>query len=381
VAQREGVLELITLLHLSDLHLGWQPKFLGAKAAERAEERNQLLKKAVAVALNPSHKVDVVIIAGDLFEHHSPDAPLVEAVLQQLSHLTQQGKLLLTVPGNHDEISYRDSVYRLYADRWPGLLVTAPEPSHVGSRVIRGEAIHFYSVAYTGGITKCGAPLTNLPRLESAGFHVGVFHGSLDCPVTWRSLPLASNSLAIAKYDYIALGHFHQAKAARVGNGVAAYCGATMSKGFDDLGTGVVQLVELSAGRVELRTVPILSRPQKVMEMPLDGLTEAEVDEYLATMKDEQAIVRLVLSGTAAPGVQSAKVAALAQSLFYHCEVVDNSDEFSVSYLEEVGREMSVRGFFVKGLLTEAMGTPLVEEKELLFQAMRRGLRAFKGGH
>ncbi|MBT9136000.1 MAG: putative metallophosphoesterase YhaO [Firmicutes bacterium] len=371
---------MITLLHLSDLHLGWQPKFLGAKAAERAEERNQLLKKAVALALNPNYQVDAVIIAGDLFEHHNPEARLVEEVLQQLNHLTRQGKLLLTVPGNHDEISYRDSVYRLYADRWPGLLVTAPEPSHVGSRVIRGEAIHFYSVAYTGGITKCDAPLSNLPRLDSAGFHVGVFHGSLDCPVTWRSLPLASNSLAMAKYDYIALGHFHQAKAERVGFGVAAYCGATMPKGFDDLGTGVVQLVELSAGRVELRTVPILSRPQKLVEISLDGLTEADINGYLARMKDEQAIVRLVLSGTAAPGVQSAKVAAYAQGLFYHCEVVDNSDEFSVSYLEEVGKEMSVRGFFVKGLLTKAMGATLAEEKEELFLAIRRGLRAFKGG-
>ncbi len=57
----------------------------------------------------------MVIIAGDLFETHKPEPALVEEVVAQLERLERAGVAVVTVPGNHDEITYADSVYRVHA--------------------------------------------------------------------------------------------------------------------------------------------------------------------------------------------------------------------------------------------------------------------------
>ena len=41
----------IRCLHLADLHLGWAPRDWGGREAERQQERDGLLKKAVDLAL------------------------------------------------------------------------------------------------------------------------------------------------------------------------------------------------------------------------------------------------------------------------------------------------------------------------------------------
>jgi len=369
-------------MHLSDLHLGWQGAFLGDKSASRAEERDAVLRKAVDLALSPLESVDGVIIAGDLFEHHRPPAALVEGALRQLSRLTQGGKFLLTVPGNHDEISYHDSVYRQYAERWPGVLVTNPQPAHVGSYAIRGEAVHFYSVAYTGGTTRCDAPLADLPRQDLPGLHIGVFHGSLDCPATWRSLPLSSKELSRAAYDYVALGHFHQARSHQLGQMVISYCGAIEGKGLDDCGTGRVQLVELGSGRTTLRSVALAVRPQRVLTLNLDEVPdEAYLRSWLDERLDKEALVRIVLQGTENFALAGEKVSAYARGLCYHCEVVDQAMGLSPLYLSQIAEEVTVRGYFARQLLAKAEAAPSVEEKQECLQALRLGLAALGKEH
>ena len=108
------------ILHLADLHLGWQPEFLGEKKDERARERDSLLARAADFALDAKNDINAVLIAGDLFETHRPPRPLVEMAIAQLQRLQRGGLFILTVPGNHDEITYHDSVYRAEGHRWPG---------------------------------------------------------------------------------------------------------------------------------------------------------------------------------------------------------------------------------------------------------------------
>ena len=60
------------------------------------------------------------MIVGDLFETHCPEEPLVAAAVAQLRRLEQAGIPVVTVPGNHDEITYPNSVYQTRRDDWPG---------------------------------------------------------------------------------------------------------------------------------------------------------------------------------------------------------------------------------------------------------------------
>ncbi|MDP3486623.1 MAG: DNA repair exonuclease [Bacillota bacterium] len=372
---------MLRLLHLSDLHLGWQPRFLGSGAEERARERNEMLRKAVDAALERKHGVDMVVIAGDLFDSHRPESAVVEAALRELNRLGQAGKALITVPGNHDEITYHDSVYRQYEQRWPGLLVREANPSYIDALQVGGEQVHIYSVAYTAGLTRCDRPLAELPRRELPGIHIGIFHGSLDWNAGERSLPLSSTELARADYDYTALGHFHRVSEHRVGRGVASYCGATEARGFDDLGTGNVQCVHIDGQGVRLEAIPLNVRPQRVVELTLDEVeTEVDLRRFVATVGDSHAIVRLVLKGTAAFDVDERALEQASEGLFSYLEVVDQTESISPALVEELRRETSIRGNFVRRILTRLESVENVEEKADYLRALQKGLRAFKGG-
>ena len=121
---------MLRILHLADLHLGWEPAYLpGEKSNIRRRERDQLLEKTVDYALSPQNNIQAVLIVGDLFEHYRPEGTLVMQVMEQIARLTKAGLLVVTVPGNHDEITYRESVYRQYGDNWPGYLVRNPMPA------------------------------------------------------------------------------------------------------------------------------------------------------------------------------------------------------------------------------------------------------------
>src|SRR5690606_25081667 len=84
----EAALKVIRILHLADLHLGWEPPW-SEIASERRLERDQRLGRAVDWALE--NEIDVVLIVGDLFETHRPPAGLVREVIAQLARLVAHG--------------------------------------------------------------------------------------------------------------------------------------------------------------------------------------------------------------------------------------------------------------------------------------------------
>ncbi|WP_374713305.1 DNA repair exonuclease, partial [Symbiobacterium terraclitae] len=223
---------MIRILHLADLHLGWRPAFMPRdRAEERRRRRDTLLERAVDLALDRRNGIDMVVIAGDLFETHRPEEPLVAAVMGQLRRLEQGGVPVVTVPGNHDEITYPNSVYQNHREDWPGLLVTNPNPAHVASLTVQGAAVHLYSLAYTGGVTQTQPPVNRFPKVDGPGVHLAVFHGTLGDWGGDRSLPLDPAALAKAGYDYVALGHIHKPGEVRLGRGLAVYPGAVEGKG------------------------------------------------------------------------------------------------------------------------------------------------------
>ena len=83
---------MFRLLHLADLQLGWVPSYVEEpRRSERRRRRDDLLRRAVGLALNPANRIGMVVIVGDLFESHPPDKALVGAVLENLWHLEQAG--------------------------------------------------------------------------------------------------------------------------------------------------------------------------------------------------------------------------------------------------------------------------------------------------
>lgn len=372
---------MIRCLHLADLHLGWTPQFLGDNRIDaRQKERDALLRKAVDYALNPASRIDLVLIAGDLFESHRPDPSLVEEVLRQLRRLERAGILTVTVPGNHDEISYHDSVYRLRSDSWPGSLVRNPMPELVRSVDIRDVRVHIYSLAYTGGLTRA-SELQELPRTSESGLHVGVFHGSLDWNAGDRSLPIRSQALERAGYDYVALGHIHQHRETSVGRGLAVYPGAIEYKGFADPGVGYFTVAQLDGGRLTIETPSAEVRKHVAHDMDVSAArSHDELVQSCRRLLEPEALVRITLKGAPPFTVDLEALKAAVQDGFFYVEVEDETDALGSDLAETYASEPTIRGYFVRRMVRRIDAATSDRERRLLQLALRKGVAAFEGG-
>ncbi|HBE05385.1 MAG TPA: DNA repair exonuclease [Firmicutes bacterium] len=403
------------VLHLADLHLGWSPSFMGNLQEERQRVRDSLLKRAVDYALSEKGAIQMVIIAGDLFETHRPDPVLEEAVIKDLRRLTDKGITVVTVPGNHDEISYHDSVYRRRASDWPGILVHNPQPDCVAQLQINNTPCYLYSLAYTGGLTKPIMDASCLPKAGATpGVHIGVFHGSLDWDAGDRSLPLASDALAAAGYDFVALGHIHKYQEKKKEQTHFLYPGAIEAKSFSDPGTGFFSIINInvdaaggmaaaatagagagasagvsagaSAGTITVEKVPVPDVRRCLQDtLDLSGLSGE--DEVLSRIKalaerseaDRASIRQIRLTGVPVFVVDSERLRSLAADSFYFLDVTDETAYLAPELLESYAKEQTVRGFFVRRMMTALNEAADDHNRKVISMAMLKGIAALTG--
>ncbi len=377
----QGGDHLLRCLHLADLHLGWSAAWLGPRAADYARQRDRILGSLSAWVLAPERQLDLVLIVGDLFETHRPPAALVEAVMAELQAWVDAGITVITVPGNHDEITYHDSVYQRYGQRWPGILITNPMPAPPLELAVGGEKLYFYSLAYTGGLTKADGFLKPFPRVPEPGIHLAAFHGSLDWQTGERGLPLTSELLAAAGYDYVALGHFHKPKRLQVGATTLVYAGAIASKGFSDIGCGQLTLVSLQPGTVQVDLIPWLDVDHQVLELDISRFAdEEELITHLMALADPKLLLQVQLQGAASFLLDCQALTGRLARHFYHLEFVDTTVHVAPALLERWAQESTIRGLFVRRLQKVWQETDDEWEKAVAALALRRGMAAFLEG-
>ncbi|HUZ53732.1 MAG TPA: exonuclease SbcCD subunit D [Streptosporangiaceae bacterium] len=93
------------ILHTSDWHVG---KVL--KGRDRYDEHVAVLGSIVRSARNEN--VDLVLVAGDLFETAAPTAKSQGLVMRTLLALREHGREVVVIAGNHDNQSLIEAVYR-----------------------------------------------------------------------------------------------------------------------------------------------------------------------------------------------------------------------------------------------------------------------------
>ncbi|WP_406729380.1 exonuclease SbcCD subunit D [Streptomyces sp. GD-15H] len=95
-------------LHTSDWHIG---KVL--KGHSRLDEQRAVLREIVQVARD--HRVDAVLIAGDLYESSAPSADAQQLLVQALLTLRRTGAEVIAIAGNHDHAPTFDAYRPLMA--------------------------------------------------------------------------------------------------------------------------------------------------------------------------------------------------------------------------------------------------------------------------
>jgi len=212
------------ILHTSDLHL-----------VSPGDKPSRSLTSLVDLAIRA--EVDLLVFAGDLFDHNRVDDELVIFAASQLRRVPVNAVIL---PGNHDCLM-SDSVYEreiLWQDCANVRVLRDPE----------GERLDFPYL----GISLWGKPimsydddvlpLAGAPQPPQNGhWNIAVAHGfyaSGESP-SFRSYHITEQEIVTSGYDYIALGHIASFRCVCEEPVKAYYSGApTIS--------GTVSIVELS---------------------------------------------------------------------------------------------------------------------------------------
>jgi exonuclease SbcD len=123
----------VKLLHTSDWHVG---KVL--KGRDRHDEHVAVLRDLVRIARDED--VDLVLIAGDLFETAAPTAKAQGLVARTLLELREDGRQVVAIAGNHDNQSLLDAVYRpLFGELGLHILGTPKRPDSGGLLALRAR--------------------------------------------------------------------------------------------------------------------------------------------------------------------------------------------------------------------------------------------------
>ena len=204
------------ILHTSDLHL-----------ASLSDIGCQSLQSVVNLAIKT--KVDLVIIAGDLFDHSRVDDSLVSFVVEQLQRLPVYVAIL---PGNHDCLVPGSAFER--ADLWKNCTnVRVFRVPHGESLDLPGLGVSVWGKAIDS-YESDHRPLVGIPRPQGNGqWNIAVAHGyyvSTEFPF-FLSYHITQEEIITSGQDYIALGHLITFKCICNEPVKAYYCGSPSLSG------------------------------------------------------------------------------------------------------------------------------------------------------
>src|SRR5215469_13064061 len=116
------------ILHTSDWHVG---KVL--KGRDRSDEHAAVLGSIIQTAR--TEDVDLVLIAGDLFETSAPSPKAQGLVMRALLALRADGRHVVAIAGNHDNPNLIDSVYRPVLGELGLHILGTPKPPAMGGNI------------------------------------------------------------------------------------------------------------------------------------------------------------------------------------------------------------------------------------------------------
>ena len=239
---------MLRLLHTADVHLGARHTDLGERAAVLRERQFAAFRMSVELAI--AEKVDIFLVAGDLFDSNTQPRRSVERVAAELGRLARGGIRTVIIPGTHD-VYDGASIYRSYdlagmaraASDW--VVVLTPYLPEIVFPPL--DAIVYGRVFDTKRSPR--SPLAGLDAKSDtrATWKIGMVHGALAIPGRTDSDAVVVTEEEIAKtgLDYLAMGHWHSAIEGRAGNVSYAYSGAPEPVAVDQDGAGQVLIVTL----------------------------------------------------------------------------------------------------------------------------------------
>lgn len=361
------------ILHLADVHLDSKSEthLDKAKASERKAELLNTFRGAVEYAAKD--RINVVLIAGDLFDTRKISATARKFVLGVFSDHPEITFYYLK--GNHDSTLFCEEAdlpgnVRLFSSEWSSYVITEEDNRKV---VIYGRE--------TGedGMLKSAGLVTDLKD-----FNIVMLHGQeSSSSVVEKTDVININEYANKGIDYMALGHIHSHNTGRIdARGIWCYPGCLEGRGFDESGIHGFTVLDIDTkrGTFDTEFIPFAKRCIYEISVDITGLNDSAAisSAVAAALKNSDAeesdYVRVLLTGeTDVADEKNTEVIGKTFEDKYFCIDVKDMSRFKVN-IDAFKNDNSLKGFFVRSVYADDS----IDEADKA-QVIRIGINALMG--
>lgn len=366
------------ILHAADIHLGAKFSGLGDKGASQREQLRATFKNVIITAIN--EKVNIVLIAGDLFDANQQPQRNVDLVIEHFSLLKRNNIPVCLIPGTHDCLD-ASSIYKKidFEKECPNLKVFSNQdmtykeyPSF--DLTIYGKP-NLSNRSYV-------SPLTGLKRLTSTKFHIAMAHGSLYIPekIAEDDHPFKIEEIKASGMNYIALGHWHRMYACSE-NPPAWYPGPPEWIP-DQRERGSILLVTiLDSGEVKVEPRMIGLRDYDEMEIEMSEVQDlARLRERILKGANLNLVRRVILKGLHSTElvVNPEELETDLEEEFFSLKITDQSHTELKEIPETSYEERLITAKFIK-LMKAQVESSDGEEKSIAESALQYGIALLEG--
>jgi len=367
---------MLKILHTADIHLGAKFSGLGNKGAPQREQLRTTFKNVITTAID--ERVNIVLIAGDLFDANQQPQRNIDLVIEQFNLLNQNNIPVCLIPGTHDSLD-SSSIYRKvdFEGKCSNLKIFADENISYKEYPEFGLTVYGKPNLSNRSYT---SPLEGLKPLTSSKFHIALAHGSLHIPekIAEDDHVFKLEEVKASGMDYLALGHWHRVYAC-LEKPPAWYSGSPEWIP-DQRERGAVLLVSLSdAGEVEVEPKMLGLRDYDEVEIDLSAIQDiAKLKERISEGAHQNLVRKATLKG-----LRDAELIVNPEELetdlgekFFHLSVTDKSHPQSREVTED--EERLIRSRFIK-LMKVQIENLEGEEKDIAENALQYGMALLDG--
>jgi exonuclease SbcD len=367
---------MLKILHTADIHLGAKFSGLGNKGASQREQLRATFKNIIATAID--ERVNIVLIAGDLFDANQQPQRNIDLVIEQFNLLGSNNIPVCLIPGTHDSFD-SSSIYKKvdFEGKCSNLKIFADE--NISYKEYPSLDLTVYGKPNLSNRSYI-SPLEGLKRSTSSKFHVAMAHGSFYIPekIAEDDHVFRLEEIGASGMDYLALGHWHRVYACS-GKPPAWYSGPPEWIP-DQRERGAVLLVSLSdTGDVEVEPKRIGLRDYDEVEIDMSEIQDlAKLKARISEGANQNLIRKATLKGLreAELIVNPEEWETELGEKFFYLSVMDESHP----KLEEVAEdeERLIRSRFIKLMKVQIEGFQ-GEEKEIAENALQYGIALLDG--
>lgn len=207
----------MNFIHASDFHLGYNQYGLRERFIDYAIAFRSVIDHAIG------HRVEFILISGDLFHKRNINAPTYEQAYKVLSELKEKspGTSVYAIEGNHDQSFHQDGRSWLEVLNSQGLLKLIRLKEANGVKLmgdyVELDSVRIFGVRYLGSNTLSTIPVIadEIRKINSENgekYTILMMHFGIEGQIKQAAAgEIPYNALLPLKevVDYLALGHYH----------------------------------------------------------------------------------------------------------------------------------------------------------------------------